>query len=215
MTKKELKKAQIEKYGEYAKLVDIHQKAVKGCHINFGSTGNYAELIIKYSLNNYNWNGISPSRHSDTRKKINGQMCSIEIKTCGGELATIISDEFKLMNGKRTNSEFRNNKFDELPKINNAFKADYVVYIPEPDLSYPLEAQAYVTTGEEFEYIMKTLGLIKYKRTTEAVNQDLDHYDRFAIADFTRSKKMCNALYDMLDEIGIGFLEWKEENEIE
>lgn len=142
-------------------------------------------------------------------------MCSIEIKTGGGELATIITDDFKLMNGKRTNAEFRNNKFDELPKINNAFKADYVVYIPEPDLSYSLEAQAYVTTGEEFEYIMKTLGLIKYKRTTEAVNQDLDHYDRFAIADFTRSNKMCNALYDMLDEIGVGFLDWKEENEIE
>lgn len=214
MTKKEIKKAQIEKYGNYARLVDIHQKAVKHCKINFGSHGNYAEMIIKYTLNNYNWNGIAPSRHTDTRKKINGEMCSIEIKTACGELATIITDEFKLMNGKRTNASFRNNKFDELPKINNCFKSDYVVYIPEPDLTYPLESQAYVLSGEDFESIMKELGLIRYKQSTSATNQELDYYDRFAIADFKTSEKKSSALYDLLDEYGIGFLDWLEENEI-
>lgn len=214
MSKKMEKFAQIQSYKAYAEKVEIHQQALKGCQINFGSHANYAEMIIKYSLNNYRFRGISLNGHTDTVKKINGKMRTIEIKTGCGELATILTDEFKLMNGKRTTAQFRNGKFDELPKKNNCFEADFVVYIPEPDLSYPLEYQAYVLTGADFEIILKGLGMVRYKQSTDISNRGLDYYDRFAIAEFKNSEKKTNALYDLLEEYGTTFADWLEENEI-
>lgn len=215
MTKKELKKEQIENYRNYAEGNNIHQPALKGCGINFGSHGNLVEMVVKYALNNYNWKGIALAKHTDTRKKINGKICTIEIKTGGGELATIATTEFKKMGGARMPAEWRNEKFDTTPKSSNCFKAEYVVYIPEPDLSYDLISQAYVLTGSDFEMIMKELGLIRYKQSTELCNRKADYYDKFAIADLGKSKKRRMALYDLLDEYGTGLAEWIDENIIE
>lgn len=215
MTKKEQKKAQILAYKGYAEKVKIHQKAVRDCGINFGSHANLSEMVLKYAMNNYSFKGIALNGHTDTCKKIDGKMCTVEIKTGSGELATIIGDGFKLMNGKRTSATWRNNKFDTTPKKNDCFKADYVVYIPEPDLSYPLTSQAYVLTGDDFREILKGLGLIRYKQSTSASNQGLDYYDKFAIGDFKGSDKKYNALYDLLEEYGTGFEEWLESHDIE
>lgn len=214
MTRKEKKIAEVKAYVDYAKAEKVHQQALKGCEVNFGAEGRSAEMLIKLSLNNYRFKGIGEPGKSDTVKKINGEFKTIEIKTGCGELATILSKEFKLMNGKRTTAEFRNAKFDELPKRNNCFESDFVVYIPEPDLDYPIEYQAYVLKTSDFEWILRSMGMIRYKQTTELGNRGGDYYDRFAIMEFKNSQKRYNGFYDLLEEYGTSFDLWLEENEI-
>jgi hypothetical protein len=148
-------------------------------------------------------------------KKINGEFKTIEVKVGCGELATILSKEFKLMNGKRTTAEFRNAKFDELPKRNNCFESDFVVYLPEPDLDFPVEYQAYVLDTSDFEWILRSMGMIRYKQTTELKNRGGDYYDRFAIAEFKNSEKRYNGFYQLIEEYGTSFDLWLEENDIE
>ena len=213
MTKKELKIAQVKAYTNYAKAEKVHQQALKDCEINFGAEGRCFEMLVKLALNNYNFKGISEPARSDTLKKVNGKLMSIEIKTACGELATIINGQFKI-SSERTTAEYRNNCFDTAKVRNKATTADYVVYIPEPDFEFPVEYQAYVLTGTDFEYMLKTLGLIRFKQSTNGKNQGYDFYDRFAIQSFKNSKKKYEALYEMLEDLGTSLDLWIEENEI-
>lgn len=215
MTRKEQKIAMVQNYVNYAKSINIHQQALKDCAINFGVDGRSAEMLAKLALNNYRFKGVAEPGKSDTIKKINGEFKTIEIKTGCGELATILTQDFKVMNGKRTTADFRNAKFDELPKRNNCFESDFVVYLPEPDLDFPIEYQAYVLATSDFEYILRSMGMIRYKQTTDLKNRGGDYYDRFAIADFKGSEKRYNTFYELLEEYGTSFDLWLEENEIE
>ena len=215
MTRKEQKIAMVQNYVDYAKTVNIHQQALKDCEINFGVDGRSVEMLAKLALNNYRFKGVSEPGKSDAIKKINGEFKTIEIKTGCGELATILTREFKLMNGKRTTAAFRNAKFDELPKRNNCFESDFVVYLPEPDLDFPVEYQAYVLETSDFEWILRSMGMIRYKQTTDLKNRGGDYYDRFAIADFKGSEKRYNGFYELLETYGTSFDLWLEENEIE
>lgn len=213
MTKKEMKIEQVKAYADYAKAEQVHQQALKDCEINFGAEGRCFEMLIKLALNNYNFKGISEPAKSDTLKKVNGRLTSIEIKTGCGELATIINGQFKI-SSERTTADYRNNCFDTAKVRNKATKADYVVYIPEPEFDFPVEYQSYVLTGPDFEYILKTLGLIRFKQSTNGKNQGNDFYDRFAIQSFKNSKKKTEALYEMLEEYGTSLDLWIEENDI-
>lgn len=213
MTKKEMKIAQVKAYENYAKAEQVHQQALKDCEINFGAEGRCFEMLVKLALNNYKFKDISEPAKSDTLKKVNGKIASIEIKTACGELATITNGQFKV-SSERTTAEYRNNCFDIARVRNKATKADYVVYIPEPDFDYPVEFQAYVLTGADFEYVLKNLGLIRFKQSTNGKNQGYDFYDRFAIQSFKNSKKKYEALYEMLEEFGTSLDLWIEENEI-
>lgn len=213
MTKKEIKIEQVKKYAEYAKAEQIHQQALKDCEINFGAAGRCCEMLVKLALNNYNFKGVSEPAKTDTVKKVNGKLASIEIKTACGEIATITNGEFKI-SSERTTAEYRNNCFDTAKIRNKATTADYVVYIPEPDLDFPVEYQAYVLTGKDFEYILKSLGLIRFKQSTNGKNQGYDFYDRFAIQSFKNSKKKYEGFYSMLEELGTSLDLWIEENEI-
>ena len=209
MTKKEEKRAQVMEYVNYAKTVNIHQQALKDCEINFGVQGRSCEMLCKLALNNYRFKSISEPGKSDTLKKINGELKNIEVKTGCGELATIITTEFK--KGVKTSFAEKLECFERAKKRNNCFDSDYVVYIPEPDLDFPVEYQAYVLETATFKQILIDLQLIRFKQTS---GNHSDYYDRFTIVDFKTSKKKYNAFYDMLESYGTSFDIWLEENEI-
>lgn len=209
MTKKEEKRAQVMEYVDYAKTVDIHQQALKDCEVNFGVKGRSCEMLCKLALNNYRFKSISEPGKSDTLKKINGEFKNIEVKTGCGELATIITTEFK--KGVKTTFSEKLECFERAKKRNNCFDSDYVVYIPEPDLDFPVEYQAYVLETATFKQILVDLELIRFKQTS---GNHSDYYDRFTIVDFKTSKKKYNAFYDMLETYGTSFDIWLEENEI-
>ena len=209
MTKKEEKRAQVMEYVNYAKTVNIHQQALKDCEVNFGVQGRSCEMLCKLALNNYRFKSISEPGKSDTLKKINGELKNIEVKTGCGELATIITTEFK--KGVKTTFTEKLECFERAKKRNNCFDSDYVVYIPEPDLDFPVEYQAYVLETATFKQILIDLQLIRFKQTS---GNHSDFYDRFSIVDFKTSKKKYNAFYDMLETYGTSFDLWLEENEI-
>ena len=209
MTKKEQKREQVQAYVNYAKTVNIHQQALKGCEVNFGVKGRSCEMLAKLALNNYRFKNISEPGKSDTLKKINGELKNIEVKTGCGELATIITTEFK--KGVKTTFAEKLECFERAKKRNNCFDSDYVVYIPEPDLDFPVEYQAYVLETAVFKQILIDLELIRFKQTS---GNHSDYYDRFTIVDFKTSKKKYNAFYDMLETYGTSFDLWLEENEI-
>ena len=209
MTKKEQKRAQVMEYVNYAKTVNIHQQALKGCEVNFGVKGRSCEMLAKLALNNYRFKGIGEPGKSDTLKKINGELKNIEVKTGCGELATIITTEFK--KGVKTSFAEKLECFEKAKKRNNCFDSDYVVYIPEPDLDFPVEYQAYVLDTATFKQILIDLEMIRFKQTS---GNHSDYYDRFTIVDFKTSKKKYNAFYDMLESYGTSFDLWLEENEI-
>lgn len=215
MSKKMEKIAQVKAYRNYAEKVEIHQEAIKGCKIHFGAHANLAEMEIKLAMNNYRFKGVAKPGVTDTKKKVDGKLCNFQIKTGEGEIANIVTDEFKLMGRKRLPPEVRNHLFDITPKNGNIFEADYVVYCPTFDLEFPIEYQSYVLTGSDFEYVLKTLGLIKYKRTKSACDRGLDHYDRFGIHDFRSSEKREEEFLDMLEEYGTSLDIWIEEHIIE
>lgn len=209
MTRKEKKIAEVKAYVDYAKTVDIHQKALKGCEINFGVKGRSSEMLCKLALNNYRFKGIAEPGKSDTWKKINGEIKCIEVKTGCGELATILSTEFK--KGVKTTFAEKLDCFERARKRNNCFDSDFVVYIPEPDLDFPVEYQAYVLETATFKQILVDLEMIRFKQTS---GNHSDYYDRFTIVDFKTSKSRYEAFYGMLEEFGTSFDLWLEENEI-
>ena len=209
MTKKEEKRAQVMEYVNYAKTVNIHQQALKDCEVNFGVQGRSCEMLCKLALNNYRFKSISEPGKSDTLKKINGELKNIEVKTGCGELATIITTEFK--KGVKTTFAEKLECFEKAKKRNNCFDSDYVVYIPEPDLDFPVEFQAYVLETATFKQILIDLEMIRFKQTS---GNHSDYYDRFTIVDFKTSKKKYNAFYDMLESYGTSFDIWLEENDI-
>ena len=209
MTKKEEKRAQVQAYVNYAKTVNVHQQALKDCEINFGVQGRSCEMLCKLALNNYRFKSISEPGKSDTLKKINGELKNIEVKTGCGELATIITTEFK--KGVKTSFTEKLECFERAKKRNNCFDSDYVVYIPEPDLDFPVEYQAYVLETAVFKQILIDLEMIRFKQTS---GNHSDYYDRFTIVDFKTSKKKYNAFYDMLETYGTSFDIWLEENDI-
>ena len=209
MTKKEEKRAQVMEYVNYAKTVNIHQQALKDCEVNFGVNGRSCEMLCKLALNNYRFKSISEPGKSDTLKKINGELKNIEVKTGCGELATIITTEFK--KGVKTTFSEKLECFERAKKRNNCFDSDYVVYIPEPDLDFPVEYQAYVLETATFKQILIDLEMIRFKQTS---GNHSDYYDRFTIVDFKTSKKKYNAFYEMLESYGTSFDIWLEENDI-
>ena len=209
MTRKEEKKAQVMEYVNYAKTVNIHQQALKDCEVNFGVQGRSCEMLAKLALNNYRFKSISEPGKSDTLKKINGELKNIEVKTGCGELATILTTEFK--KGVKTSFTEKLECFERAKKRNNCFDSDYVVYIPEPDLDFPVEYQAYVLETATFKQILIDLEMIRFKQTS---GNHSDYYDRFTIVDYKTSKKKYNAFYDMLETYGTSFDLWPEENEI-
>ena len=209
MTRKEEKRAQVMEYVNYAKTVNIHQQALKDCEVNFGVQGRSCEMLCKLALNNYRFKSISEPGKSDTLKKINGELKNIEVKTGCGELATIITTEFK--KGVKTSFAEKLECFERAKKRNNCFDSDFVVYIPEPDLEFPVEYQAYVLETATFKQILIDLEMIRFKQTS---GNHSDYYDRFSIVDFKTSKKKYNAFYDMLESYGTSFDIWLEENDI-
>lgn len=184
MTKKDNLKM-VRDYVAYAKTVDIHQTPTKG--INSGVVGRALEMIIKNDLNNYNFNGVASTGRNDTTKK----GYKIEIKTGAGELATIDRDG----------------------KIKSPlFSSDYIIYAPYADLDLELNQMFIVCDANEFYRRVTELGLTRLKMSTamhrNSCLEDSEKWkDRISLQ-FNSGKKE-GLLFDLLDEIGMSYSEFK------
>ena len=177
----------VKAYIEYAKSLDVHQVPTKG--VNSGAIGRALEMKIKNDLGNYHFNGISSSRRNDTMK--NGY--KIEIKTAAGELANI----------------------DEYGNITSPlFSSDYIIYAPFPCLDFELDKMFIVCKADEFYTRVQEANITRLKMSTAMsknvfLADDEKWKDRISLQ-FNSVKKE-NALLDILDEIGIGYEEFKLE----
>lgn len=160
-------------YSKYANATDVHVNPTKG--VSSGAHGRFYELLIKVALNNCRSNGVSKAGRVDTKKKIDGRMTTIEIKTNAGELVCI----------------------DALGQVYSDIRdCDIVIYAPE---YYPIQAeevneividsilQSYVMTGQEFWCLACRNGLIRWKKSShkDTVSFRDFSYDRLTLKSFT------------------------------
>jgi hypothetical protein len=138
---------------------------------NDGNYGNCGEGFTKELFGNVNGAVVSAQGRIDTRKKLNtGEWANFEVKTGSGELGKV--DPY----GNIIETIFDNN--------------DYIVYCYSYELSVDLEASllsfkenARVIKSEVFEGILKTLGLIDIKKSSDQYNRpaELQYKDKLAI----------------------------------
>jgi hypothetical protein len=138
---------------------------------NDGNYGNCGEGFTKELFGNVNGAVVSAQGKIDTRKKLNtGEWANFEVKTGCGELG----------------------KVDESGNIIETIfdKNDYIVYCYRYELSVDLDASllsfkenARVIKSEVFEGILKTLGLMDIKKSSEQYNRpaELQYKDKLAI----------------------------------
>lgn len=156
-----------ENYNSYAKTVDVHVTPTSG--INSGAHGRDFEMQVKRFLGSCSGR-VSPTGCSDTRKKINGTIRAIEIKSGCGEIARLKSSgEWDRLDAKR----------------------GYVIYAPLYNPELPVEKQTYVCTTQEFWSILETCGLIrmKYSRAMTKLPAHERVFDRMSIQTFMNSRK--------------------------
>lgn len=190
MTVREKKIAEINAYLEKTLEMDCHCKPTAG--IDSGREGKTYEALVKIALGNYRFKGISAKElRTDTRIKIDGSFVKIEIKSNAFEIARLNEDGEVIYSIK-----------------NN----DYIIYAPELNLDAPVEMQSYVIPAELFIDQLEEAGCIRYKMTTPMIARKkagLDYfYDRISIQN--NSVKKLNLIYDILEEYGMRFDEFKE-----
>jgi hypothetical protein len=188
MTKTEMA---VKNYMEYAKNVDVHQKATKG--VNSGAYGSAYEMQVKLALNNRHFNGVAKKGRIDTTKKINGKKLSFEIKQGCGELAIID------MSGKI---------------VKSCFNTDYIIYCPDFDINRNVLKQSYIIATEEFIPMLFSIGLVRKKMSSAMYNrpESARYHDKLAIQSFLNSEKKTNLFYDLLEEKAESLESWIIEN---
>lgn len=155
-----------------------------------GNNGKALEILVKLALNNFNFSGVSKNGRVDTIK--NG--VKYEIKTNCGELATL--DE----NGEIIKSSL--------------LKSDYIIY----SMDYSFDNNAtfldilddvlfsfYVIPVTDFMEILKDNGLLRTKKSTYAIRNNLSYNDRLTIQSYKNSKKKYDAFFHALANYPILF----------
>ena len=158
-----------------------------------GRNGKTFEMAVKVAIKNYQFSGIAKQGKTDTRKKLDGILNSIEIKSGCGELAII-------------------DKNGEI--VTTCLNSDLIVYSPDYDPKSEAEYQSYVLNTNDFMEILQDLNLIRYKKSSAMCHQpkEQQYNDRMSIQSFSNSRKKSDAFYDSLEEKGQSLKEWIAEN---
>lgn len=175
-------------------MMDYSKKA-KGCHVrptkgvDNGAGGKLSEMFIKMLLENTRGKGVSPAGSGyDTKKKIQGKIATIEIKSGCGEIARII---------------------DDVPVFKTA---KYVCYCPFSGIT---DIKCYkVFEMDTFVSLLKNAGLLRLKiSTAEYKSAKIENrppkHDRITIQTFTTSAKK-SALMDDIMSVGMSVNEFFE-----
>lgn len=182
MTKKE-KKLQLAESLKKA-LATEGKRPQKG--IDSGALGKSSEGLVRYYCNDYRAERVCRELGKiDMRKKVNGKMCSFEIKQGAFEIAEL------------------NRNGSVVKSI--ADKNDYIIYCPRYSSEIAVEKQFYVVPMVDFMDGVIEANLIRYKATTpmQAIKKAGGewYHDRITIQNNSLKKE--NAMLDMLDEYGI------------
>lgn len=183
MTKKE-KKVQLANNLAKA-LITEGKRPTKG--IDSGALGKSSEGFVRYYCNDYHAERVCREIGKiDMRKKVNGKMCSFEIKQGGVELAELDC------NGSIIKSI--------------ADKNDYIIYCPRYNGNIAVEKQYYVVPMTDFMNGLIEKGLIRYKASTPmtAIKKAGGewYYDRITVQNNSLKKE--TAMWDLLEEYGVG-----------
>lgn len=165
-------------YSEKAK--NCHIKPTKG--VDNGAGGKLAEAFIKMLLENTKGKCVSSAGSGyDTKKKIQGKMATVEIKSGCGELAKIIDG-------------------------NPIFKsAKYICYCPYSGIT---DIKGYrVFETDTFISLLENAGLIRLKISTAEykaarIEERPPRHDRITIQTFSNSAKK-TALMDEIMSVGM------------
>lgn len=181
MTKKE-KKLQLAESLKKA-LATEGKRPQKG--IDSGALGKSSEGLVRYYCNDYRAERVCRELGKiDMRKKVNGKMCSFEIKQGAFEIAEL------------------NRNGSVVKSI--ADKNDYIIYCPRYSSEIAVEKQFYVVPMVDFMDGVIEANLIRYKATTpmQAIKKAGGewYHDRITIQNNSLKKE--NAMLDMLDEYG-------------
>lgn len=181
MTKKE-KKLQLANSLKKA-LETEGKRPQKG--IDSGALGKSSEGLVRYYCNDYRAERVCRELGKiDMRKKVNGKMCSFEIKQGAFEIAEL------------------NRNGSVVKSI--ADKNDYIIYCPRYSSEIAVEKQFYVVPMVDFMDGVIEANLIRYKATTpmQAIKKAGGewYHDRITIQNNSLKKE--NAMLDMLDEYG-------------
>lgn len=156
-----------------------------GKGVDSGALGKSSEGLVRYYCNDYRAERVCRELGKiDMRKKVNGKMCSFEIKQGGVELAEL----------DRGGSVVKS----------IADKNDYIIYCPRYSSTIAVEKQYYVIPIVDFMEGLIESNLIRYKATTpmNAIKKAGGewYYDRITVQNNSLKKE--NLMLDMLEERG-------------
>lgn len=153
--------------------------------VDSGALGKSSEGLVRYYCNDYRAERVCRELGKiDMRKKVNGKMCSFEIKQGGVELAEL----------DRGGSVVKS----------IADKNDYIIYCPRYSSTIAVEKQYYVIPTVDFMEGLIESNLIRYKATTpmNAIKKAGGewYYDRITVQNNSLKKE--NLMLNMLEERG-------------
>ena len=179
MTNKKQLIERMDNYIEWAGKQNPHVTPTKT--ISSGSHGRAFEVAVKKALGNYRSKTlVALPGKADARKRVDGSMMRIEVKSGCGELGQLDAE------GNVTKS---------------ILDSDVVIFCPYYVPVKDATVQSYVMTSNTFYEMLKDLGLIRLKKSTTMTKapKEEQYYDRMTIQSFRNSAKKYGELSEALE----------------